>query len=152
MRQTSTRLARPEDIPVLAVFERELARVAFPDDPIEDLAYHEGKLRRAMLREPDGMVVIVDTETDQLLAWLWAGTKTTLATGERYGVLRSIYVRDPVRGQGLGRLLGEYAVRYFAGSDIHRVVAKVHSGGEAAQRLLEHIGFESVHITYELRC
>jgi len=151
MRQTSTRLARPEDIPVLVLFERELAREAFPHDPIEQLDYHEDKLRKAMVREPEGMVVIVDTQTEEILAWLWLTTKTTLATGEQYGVMRSVYVRPSARGRGLGALLGDYALRHFDATDISRIVAKVHSSSEAARQLLEKIGFESVHITYERR-
>jgi L-amino acid N-acyltransferase YncA len=151
MPQTGTRLARIEDIPLLALFERELARASFPDDPIEDLDYHAERLRKAMRREPEGMVVLVEAESNDVLAWLWTVTKTTLATGERYGVLRSLYVRPSARRAGLGASLAGYALRYFEGLGLSRVVAKLHSDNIAGVRTLERAGFEGLHLTLEWR-
>lgn len=151
MPQTSTRLARTEDLPILAYLERELARAAFPEDPIEDLEYHLNKLRKALVREPDGMVVLVDSASDEIIAYLWVVTRTTLATGEKYGVLRSLYVRPAARGAGLGTLLAQYALRHFQQRGIHRVVAKVHSDNVAAIRTLHRSGFTNLHLTLQWR-
>lgn len=147
----SPRQAREEDLPVLAVFERELARLSFPDDPITDLAYHEAKLRRALRAEPEGLIVLTTEEDDDLVGWLWLTGKTTLATGERYGVLRSLYVRHDLRRQGFASALVSYALRYFRARGITRVVAKTHVQAEAAQRTLERTGFAPLHVTYEYR-
>lgn len=149
--QINTRLAREDDLPVLAVFERELARLAFPRDPITDLAYHEEKLRRARQAEPEGLVVLTTEDDHDLVGWLWVTTKTTLATGERYGVLRSLYIRHDLRRQGLATALGRYALRYFTGRGLTRVVAKIHVDGEAARRTLERLGFAPLHLTCEWR-
>lgn len=151
-----TRLATEEDLPVLAIFERELARSAFPDDPIVDLSYHRDKLQRALRTEPEGMVVMVATGPGvpggaELAAWLWLSTKRTLATGERYGVLRSLYVRARWRGRGLAEDLVNYCLRYFAQRDVTRVVAKVHQDNAAAISLLRSGGFRPVHLTLERR-
>jgi ribosomal protein S18 acetylase RimI-like enzyme len=151
MAQTSTRLARLDDIPVLAVFEREIARLAFPEDPIEDLEYHTGRLQRAMAREPEGMVVLVEPSSGERVAWLWLVTRTTLATGERYGVLRSLYVRPWARRAGLGTMLAGYAQRHFAERGIKRVVVTLHAGNLAGVRALTRAGFESIHVTLEWR-
>ena len=151
MPQTSTRLARLEDIPVLAMFEREIARLSFPDHPIEDLEYHAQRLRKAMAREPEGMTVLVDAESGEVLAWLWLATKTTLATGEHYGVVRSIYVRPVARRAGLGMMLAEYAMRHFQERGIPRVVATVHDANLVGARTLAKAGFERAHITFERR-
>ncbi|MEN6347666.1 MAG: GNAT family N-acetyltransferase [Armatimonadia bacterium] len=149
MPQTSTRLARLEDLPVLAVFEREVARANFPQAPLEDLTYHTEKLKRAFAREPEGMVVLVDAEGGDIVAWLWLSTRKTLATGERYGVIKSLYVRPSQRRLGLGTLLAQYAVRHFAQREIERIVATVHSSNLAGARTLAKAGFESCHVTYE---
>jgi ribosomal protein S18 acetylase RimI-like enzyme len=151
MAQTSTRLARLDDIPVLAVFERELARLAFPEDPIEDLEYHTRRLQRAMAKEPEGMVVLVEPSHGEMMAWLWLVSRTTLATGERYGVLRSLYVRPWVRRAGLGAMLARYAQRHFAERGINRVVVTLHSANLAGVRALGRAGFESTHVTLEWR-
>jgi L-amino acid N-acyltransferase YncA len=149
--QTTTRLARAEDIPVLAVFEREMARATFPSDPIEDLEYHAERLRKALTREPEGMIVLVDSESQEILAWLWTSVKRTLATGEQYGVLRSIYVRPSVRRCGLGTLLAQYALRRFESLGVSRVVATVHRDNLAAARTLSRAGFAAEHVTYQWR-
>ena len=151
MSQTSTRHARLEDLPVLALFEREMARSAFPHDPIEDLDYHGERLRKSLVREPEGMVVLVAPETQDIIAWLWLVTKRTLATGEVYGVLRSLYVRPAARGAGLGTQLADYAQRFFQECGIARVVASVHPANLAGLRTLAGAGFRPVHTTLEWR-
>jgi len=147
----SPRQARAEDLPVLAVFERELARLNFPDDPITDLAYHEAKLRRALRAQPDGLIVLTTEDDADLVGWLWLTGKTVLATGERYGVIRSLYVRHDLRRQGLASALVSYGLRYFTSRGISRVVAKAHVDGEPGRRTLERAGFGALHVTYEYR-
>jgi ribosomal protein S18 acetylase RimI-like enzyme len=147
----SARPAQPRDLPVLAIFERELAKQSFPADPILDLDYHERKLARALAAQPDGMIVLTDDATGEIAAWLWMATRKTLATGEQYGIVRSIYVLPDYRGKGLGRCLAQYARRYFDGKDLGKVVAKVHATNTAGIRLLRQIGFEELHVTMEYR-
>lgn len=154
--ECTTRLATEDDLPVLVIFERELARSGFPDDPILDLGYHRGKLERALRAEPEGMVVMVATGPGvapggEIAAWLWLSTKRTLATGERYGVLRSLYVRSRWRGRGLAQDLVRYALRYFAGRELPRVVAKAHHGNTGAINVLRGAGFKPTHLTLERR-
>lgn len=145
------RQAREADLPVLAVFERELARVSFPDDPIMDLSYHEAKLRRALRAEPEGLVVLTTDDDEDIVGWLWLVGKTVLATGERYGVVRSLYVRHDLRRQGFASTLLSYALRYFHSRGTRRVVSKTHLNCESARRTLERAGFEPLHVTYEWR-
>ena len=147
----SPRQAREEDLPVLAVFERDLARLNFPDDPITDLAYHEAKLRRALRAEPEGLVVLTTEDDADIVGWLWLTGKTVLATGERYGVIRSLYVRHDLRRQGFASALASYALRYFRSRGISRVVAKTHINSESSRRTLERAGFSALHVTYEIR-
>lgn len=149
--EVNTRQAREDDLPVLAVFERELAKLSFPDDPIMSLDYHQAKLARALRAEPEGMIVLTGEEDYDIVGWLWLSTKTTLATGERYGVLRSLYVRHDLRRQGFASALVSYAQRYFDSRGIRRVVAKVHADSESGQRTLSRSGFKPLHLTYEWR-
>ena len=151
-----SRPAVEEDLPVLAIFERELARLSFPEDPILDLDYHADKLRRSMEREPEGMVVQTVTADDvpagdEIASWLWVSTKTTLATSESYGVLRSLYVRRRYRRHGLALRLAEYALRYFAARDVKKIMAKVHAENKAALKVLRQSGFTPLHTTLQFR-
>ena len=147
--EVSTRFAIDDDLETLAIFEREIACLSFPEDPILDLSYHYHKLQRAMRSEPDGMVVL--TLEEDVVGWLWMTTKISLATKERYGVLRSIYVREDLRRQGLAKSLVQYCLRYFDSRGIHRIVSKVHHENEPALALMRRIGFEPLHVTCELR-
>ncbi len=151
-----SRLAGEDDLPVLAIFERELAKMSFPEDPILDLQYHTEKLQRAMDREPEGMIVQAVSADDapvgdEIAAWLWLETKTTLATSEPYGVLRSIYVRRRYRRHGLALSLAEYAIRYFASRDVKKIMAKVHAENRPAIQVLRQIGFDPLHTTLQFR-
>src|SRR5580693_4301182 len=42
------RRLEPEDVPVIAQFEREIAEISFPEDPVTDLAFYERKLNQAV--------------------------------------------------------------------------------------------------------
>jgi ribosomal protein S18 acetylase RimI-like enzyme len=149
--EISTRQASADDLPVLAVFERELARLAFPEDPITDLSYHEAKLRRALRAEPEGLIVLTTGDDADIVGWMWLTSKTALATAERYGVIRSLYVRHDLRRQGLASALARYAQRYFVGQGRTRIVAKLHVSNEAGERTLRRLGFEPLHLTVEWR-
>jgi ribosomal protein S18 acetylase RimI-like enzyme len=147
--EVSTRFAIEDDLEVLATFEREVAILSFPDDPIVDLKYHFEKLKRAMRTEPDGMVAL--TVEEEVVGWLWMTTKVALPTRERYGVLRSIFIRADLRTQGLAKSLAQYCIRYFESRCIHRIVCKIHRDNASAKALLQRVGLEPVHITYEYR-
>ena len=151
-----SRLACAEDLPVLAIFERELARISFPEDPILDLEYHTEKLQRAMEREPEGMIVQTVSAPDapagdEIASWLWLSTRTTLATSESYGLLRSLYVRPRYRRHGLALSLADYAMRYFSAREVKKIMAKVHATNKPAIQVLRQVGFEPLHTTLQLR-
>ena len=147
--EVSTRFAIDDDVPALAIFEREVACLSFPEDPITDLEYHTGKLLRALRAEPEGMVVM--TLEEEVVAWLWMTTKISLATRERYGVLRTVYVREDLRGHGLAKSLVQYCARHFESMGIYRVVAKTHHTNQAALGVFRYGGFAPVHLTLERR-
>jgi ribosomal protein S18 acetylase RimI-like enzyme len=144
-----SRAVTEQDLPVLAIFERELARAGFPEDPILDLGYHQEKLRRALRQEPEGM--IVQMVRGEIAAWLWLSTKRTLATGERYGVVRSLYVREGYRGHGLALGLADYALRYFAARGVAKILAKAHAENRPALQVLRRAGFTPLHLTLQYR-
>jgi ribosomal protein S18 acetylase RimI-like enzyme len=147
--EVSTRFAIEDDLQTLAIYERQIAIISFPDDPILDLQYHHDKLKRALRSDPDGMVVL--TLEEDVVGWLWMRTKVSLATKERYGVLQSVYVREDLRCQGLAKSLVQYCIRYFEAKGIHRIVCKVHHENEAGKALLQRVGLQPVHLTYEYR-
>ncbi len=147
--QVVLRRLAPDDVPVVAQFEREIAEISFPDDPVTDLAFYERKLRQAvsdaksepMVGEADGRIV----------AWAWIGTRENFITHERYGELRSFYVVADFRGTGYAMKLMRACLDHCARNGLARLTGRTHASNEAMQSVYEMFGFEAKHVTYERR-
>jgi GNAT superfamily N-acetyltransferase len=143
------RRLEPEDISVVAQFEREIAEISFPDDPVTDPAFYERKLRQAagdaksepMVGEADGRIV----------AWAWIGTRENFVTHERYGDLRSFYVAADFRGTGYAMKLMRACLDYCAAHGLARLSGRTHAANEAMQSVYAMFGFEAKHVVYERR-
>src|SRR5215813_14045754 len=139
----------PEDIPVLAQFEREIAEISFPDDPVTDPAFYERKLRQAIDdRKGEPMVAVAG---GRIVAWAWIGTRENFITHERYGELRSFYVVADFRGTGYAMKLMRACLDYCATHGLARLMGRTHAANEAMQSVYEMYGFEAKHVTYERR-
>src|SRR5215813_3062873 len=139
----------PEDIPVLAQFEREIAEISFPDDPVTDPAFYERKLRQAVT---DGKSEPMVGETDgRIVAWAWIGARENFITHERYGELRSFYVVEDFRGTGYAIKLMRACLDYCATHGLTRLSGRTHAANESMQSVYEMYGFEAKHVVYERR-
>ena len=139
----------PEDVPAIAQFEREIAEISFPDDPVTDLAFYERKLRQAVddaKSEP-----MVGEAGGRIVAWAWIGTRENFITHERYGELRSFYVAADFRGTGYAMKLMRACLDYCAAHGLARLMGRVHADNEAMQSVYAMYGFAAKHVTYERR-
>jgi GNAT superfamily N-acetyltransferase len=138
-----------DDLPVIAQFEREIAEISFPEDPVTDLAFYDRKLRQAvtdaksepMVGEADGRIV----------AWAWIGMRENFITHERYGDLRSFYVVADFRATGYAMRLMRACLDYCATHGLARLSGRTHAANEAMQSVYEMFGFEAKHVVYERR-
>jgi GNAT superfamily N-acetyltransferase len=143
------RRLKPDDIAVIAQFEREIAEISFPDDPVTDPAFYERKLRQAV---DDGKSEPMVAEAgDRIVAWAWIGARENFITHERYGELRSFYVVADFRGTGYAMKLMRACLDYCAGHGLARLMGRTHAANEAMQSVYEMYGFEAKHVTYERR-
>jgi GNAT superfamily N-acetyltransferase len=141
------RRLEPEDIPVVAQFEREIAEISFPDDPVTDPAFYERKLRQAVTDQKSEPMV---GEADgRIVAWAWIGTRENFITHERYGELRSFYVVADFRGTGYAMKLMRACLDYCATHGLARLSGRTHAANEAMQSVYEMFGFEAKHVVYE---
>ena len=137
----------PDDIPVVAQFEREIAEISFPDDPVTDPAFYERKLRQAVTdTKSEPMVGVLD---GRIVAWAWIGARENFITHERYGELRSFYVVADFRGTGYAMKLMRACLDYCATHGLARLSGRTHAGNEAMQSVYEMFGFEAKHVVYE---
>ena len=147
-RPTLRRL-RPEDIPVIAQFEREIAEISFPEDPVTDLAFYERKLRQAV--DDTKSAAMVAEADGRIVAWAWIGARENFITHERYGELRSFYVVADFRATGYAIKLMRACLDYCATHGLARLMGRTHAANEAMQSVYEMYGFEAKHVTYERR-
>jgi GNAT superfamily N-acetyltransferase len=139
----------PEDVPVIAAFEREIAEISFPDDPVTDFAFYERKLRLAIDDPKSGPMV---GEADgRIVAWAWIGVRENFITHERYGELRSFYVVADFRATGYAMKLMRACLDHCATHGLARLMGRTHAANEAMQSVYEMYGFEAKHVTYERR-
>ena len=147
-RATLRRLA-PEDVPTIAQFEREIAEISFPEDPVTDLAFYERKLQQAVGdRKSEPLVAVAD---GRIVAWAWIGVRENFVTHERYGELRSFYVVADFRATGYAIKLMRACLDYCATHDLACLSGRTHAANEAMQSVYEMYGFEAKHVVYERR-
>ena len=142
------RQARPEDIAALAAFEVEIARISFPDDPVEDLAVHAKKLHKALEKDPRGMFVL--ESQGQTAGWLWITLNTNFLTGERYATFRSFAISPSWRGTPAPQAFLRFGLDYCRQEGVRRVTGKVHVGNIAMRALYKQVGFAPKHLTMEI--
>jgi GNAT superfamily N-acetyltransferase len=143
------RRLRPEDVPAVALLEREIAEISFPEDPVTDLAFYERKLRQAVddaKSEP-----LVGEADGRIVAWAWIGARENFITHERYGELRSFYVAADFRGTGYAMKLMRACLDYCATHGLARLSGRTHAANEAMQSVYQMFGFEAKHVVYERR-
>ena len=139
----------PEDISVVAQFEREIAEISFPDDPVTDPAFYERKLRQAVTDQKSEPMV---GEADgRIVAWAWIGTRENFITHERYGELRSFYVVADFRGTGYAMQLMRVCLDHCARNGLARLSGRTHAANESMQSVYEMFGFDAKHVVYERR-
>jgi L-amino acid N-acyltransferase YncA len=144
-----TRAATEADLQQLAVFEAEIAAISFGADAVTDPAQHVKKLRRALERGEDIMLVLADGEL--VLGWLWASLNTNMFTGEAYANFRSFYLAQTLRGASWADTLFAAALAEIkVEEDVKRVVGKVHVNNLPMRLLYKQWGFVPQHLTMEL--
>lgn len=137
------------DFSSILEFEREIARISFPEAPILDREYHREKLQRALKQDNSHLHVAVLSK--EIVGWLWLRMEKDRNTGERFGYIKSIIVKPKHRHQGFGRKLLEFADRFFQEKHINRVDLIAGAANHEALMFFEEMGFEPQYSTMRKR-
>jgi GNAT superfamily N-acetyltransferase len=70
--------------------------------------------------------------------------------GQPWAVIENVAVHASVRGQGIGTLLLEEAVRRARGARCYKVVLSAHQSRTEAHRLYHKLGLQQTHLGFEL--
>lgn len=147
--EPTLRRLRPDDFEVVAGFEREIARISFPEDPVTDLGFHVRRLEKALMEREAAPVVAVDAD-GRVVGWAWVGVRENFATKARYGDFRSLYVAPEARAAGVAFALMREVLRFCAAHRLTAVVGRTSATNEAMAAVYELYGFRAKHVVYEL--
>jgi ribosomal protein S18 acetylase RimI-like enzyme len=138
------------DLPSIVEFEIEIARISFPDDPILDPEVHHKKLAKALERDIEGMFVAEDTQTGEIVGWLWVALNTNFLTGEQYATFRSLAVAhgsNHADGSAIAETIFAHGIEYAKSSGVTEITGKVHVNNIAMRVIYRKFGFEAEHLS-----
>ena len=92
-----------KDVEAVAAFERDIAKISFPDDPITGLDFYIKKVRR--LVDDRGAATFVAEADGEVVGWAYVSKRQNFITKESYADFHSIFVSPSQRGTGtVGKL------------------------------------------------
>lgn len=102
------------------------------------------KMRLYDALRKNGMLVAISTEGKKLAGMIFADISID-PVGSSTGYIRSVVVDEAFRGQGVGKLLIEEAIKYLNEMNVDQILINVRSRTERAKKLYEKMGFKEVY-------
>jgi len=122
------------DLGAVAVFEGEIAKISFPDDPITDTNFYIKKLKQLMANK-DAAAFVAESG-GEVVGWANVSQRQNFITKEKYADFHSIYVAPSQRGGGVVAALVE-------------AVFDTRADNERMKSVLARVGFVPTQIYYE---
>ena len=136
-----------KDVGAVAGFERDIAKISFPDDPITDLDFYIKKVRR--LVDDRGAATFVAEADGEVVGWAYVSKRQNFITKESYADFHSIFVSPSQRGTGTVGKLCDAVFNYCHEQKFDRVVFRTRATNEAMKAVLARVGFVPTQIFYE---
>jgi RimJ/RimL family protein N-acetyltransferase len=134
-------------VEAVAAYEREIAKISFPDDPITDLAFYVKKVRR--LVDDRGAATFVAEDDTGVVGWAYVSKRQNFITRESYADFHSIFVGPSQRGTGTVGKLVDAVFDYCRREKLDRVVFRTRATNEPMKAVLARVGFVPAQIFYE---
>ena len=139
---------RPGDLPTVAEFECEIARISFAEEAVVDPAFHQRRLETALAEPKKNHMLVIEAE-GTVAGWAWIAPRTNFVSQEVYADLRSFYVASPYRGTAVAPRLMRGCLEHCRSLGLRRVVGRTAAHNENMMALYEIHGFEAKHVTFE---
>jgi RimJ/RimL family protein N-acetyltransferase len=136
-----------KDLEAVASYEREIAKISFPDDPITDLDFYIKKVRK--LIDDRGAATFVAEAGGEVVGWAYVSKRQNFITKESYADFHSIFVSPSQRGTGTAGKLVEAVFDYCRNEKLDRVVFRTRATNEPMKAVLARVGFVPTQIFYE---
>jgi ribosomal protein S18 acetylase RimI-like enzyme len=144
------RQAEERDLPALVEFEIQIARISFPDDPVDDPEVHRKKLSKALERDREGMFV-AESPGGEVVGWLWVALNTNFLTNEKYATFRSLAVAPGPGSADVADSLFAHGIEYARSRGVAEITGKVHVVNVSMRVIYRKFGFEAEHLTMKKR-
>jgi ribosomal protein S18 acetylase RimI-like enzyme len=138
---------KEKDLETVAVFESEIAKISFPDDPVTDLQFYVKKLR-SLLANEHAAAFVAESE-DGLVGWANVSQRQNFITKEKYADFHSIYVSPSQRGGGVVKELIAAIFEHCRKQGLSKVVFRTRADNERMKKVLARVGFLPTQIYYE---
>ncbi|MHA1266127.1 MAG: GNAT family N-acetyltransferase [Candidatus Helarchaeota archaeon] len=102
------------------------------------------KMRLYDALRKNGMLIAETTDTKELAGMVFADISID-PVGSSTGYIRSVVVDEKFRGQGVGKLLIQEAIKYLNEMNVDQILINVRSRTERAKALYEKMGFKEVY-------
>lgn len=135
------------DVEAVASFEREIAKISFPDDPITDLGFYVKKVGR-LVDDPGAATFVAEDDTG-VVGWAYVSKRQNFITKESYADFHSIFVSPSQRGTGTAGKLVDAVFDYCRKEKLDRVVFRTRATNEPMKAVLARVGFVPAQIFYE---
>jgi RimJ/RimL family protein N-acetyltransferase len=136
-----------QDLEAVASYEREIAKISFPDDPITDLDFYIKKVRK--LVDDRGAATFVAESGGEVVGWAYVSKRQNFITKESYADFHSIFVSPSQRGTGTVGKLVDAVFDYCRSEKLDRVVFRTRATNEPMKAVLARVGFVPTQIFYE---
>ena len=138
---------KTEDIEIVASFERDIAKISFPDDPVTDLAFYMKKVGK--LVDDRNAATFVAEDDSGVVGWAYVSKRQNFITKEIYADFHSIFVSPSQRGTGTADRLAEAVFDFCRNQKLDRVVFRTRATNEPMKAVLARVGFVPTQILYE---
>ena len=135
------------DVEAIASYEREIAKISFPDDPITDLGFYIKKVTR--LIDDKGAATFVADDGKDVVGWAYVSKRQNFITKEAYADFHSIFVSPSQRGTTTAGRLCQAVFDFCAREKLDRVVFRTRATNEPMKAVLARVGFVPTQIFYE---
>lgn len=136
-----------KDLETVAMFEGEIAKISFPDDPITDIPFYVKKLKQLMANK-DAAAFVAESDAG-LVGWANVSQRQNFITKEKYADFHSIYVAPSQRGGGVVSALVNAVFDHCRKQGLDKVVFRTRADNERMKSVLARVGFVPTQIYYE---
>jgi len=151
MPEISIRDAREDDIPAIIEICRAGAIVdgRYPPLDLSNPAYLAGF--RAIASDANNRLVVAEADGEVVGTMQITITPGLIDEGRPRGTLENVHVRADQRGNGIGKIIVDYAIEECRKANCHLVQLTSNKLRTDAHRFYKRLGFEDTHAGFKLK-